>query len=111
MTNNARWDFLSDEILKKSPKRVGVYRLAMKANSDNFRQSAIFEIVARLIGKGLQVTFFEPATNEPEIAGMKACKDINELKLHSDIILANRVSKDLEDVKEKVFTRDVFNID
>ena len=110
-TNTARWDFLTSQILSSSPKLVGVYRLNMKTGSDNFRHSAVFGIVKRLIDNGVAVKFYEPTTDEVEIEGMTRVDDLSALKRESDVILANRLTDELADVKEKVFSRDLFNVD
>jgi UDPglucose 6-dehydrogenase len=110
-TNTARWDFLTGQILSMSPKLVGVYRLNMKAGSDNFRHSAVFGIVKRLIDGGVTVKFYEPMTEETEIEGMSCFDDLASLKQKSDVILANRLTDELADVKNKVFSRDLFNVD
>ena len=110
-TNTARWDFLADQILKAAPKMVGVYRLNMKTGSDNFRHSAVFGIVKRLIDAGVEVRFYEPTTAEEEIEGMLRTDSLEDLKDQSDVILANRLTEDLSDVRDKVFSRDLFNVD
>ena len=107
-TNTARWDFLADQILKAAPKMVGVYRLNMKTGSDNFRHSAVFGIVKRLIDAGVEVRFYEPTTAEEEIEGMLRTDSLEDLKDQSDVILANRLT---EDISDKVFSRDLFNVD
>ena len=110
-TNTARWDFLADQILKAAPKLVGVYRLNMKTGSDNFRHSAVFGIVKRLIDAGAEVRFYEPTTTEEEIEGMMRTDSLEDLKDQSDVILANRLTEDISDVRDKVFSRDLFNVD
>ena len=110
-TNTARWDFLAGQILSSSPRVVGVYRLNMKSGSDNFRHSAVFGIVKRLKDSGVTVRFFEPTTEEAEIEGMTRADDLASLKQESDVILANRLTDELADVKDKVFSRDLFNVD
>ena len=110
-TNTARWDFLADRILKAAPKMVGVYRLNMKTGSDNFRHSAVFGIVKRLIDAGVEVRFYEPTTAEEEIEGMLRTDSLEDLKDQSDVILANRLTEDISDVRDKVFSRDLFNVD
>jgi len=110
-TNTARWDFLADQILKAAPKLVGVYRLNMKTGSDNFRHSAVFGIVKRLIDAGAEVRFYEPTTTEQEIEGMLRTDSLEDLKDQSDVILANRLTEDISDVRDKVFSRDLFNVD
>lgn len=110
-TNTARWDFLADQILKAAPKLVGVYRLNMKTGSDNFRHSAVFGIVKRLIDAGVEVRFYEPTTAQEEIEGMLRTDSLEDLKDQSDVILANRLTEDISDVRDKVFSRDLFNVD
>ena len=110
-TNTARWDFLADQVLKAAPKMVGVYRLNMKTGSDNFRHSAVFGIVKRLIDAGVEVRFYEPTTAEEEIEGMLRTDSLEDLKDQSDVILANRLTEDISDVRDKVFSRDLFNVD
>lgn len=109
--NTARWDFLANEILKVEPKMVGVYRLNMKMGSDNFRHSAVFGIVKRLIDAGVEVRFYEPTTAKEEIEGMLRLASLEDLKDQSDIILANRLTEDIANVRDKVFSRDLFNVD
>ena len=109
--NSTRKDFLADVIIKKRPKTVGIYRLVMKAESDNFRQSSIQGIMKRLKAKGIEVIVYEPALNEPDFFSSHVEKDFSIFKAGVDIILANRMVPELEDVSEKVFTRDLFGAD
>jgi UDPglucose 6-dehydrogenase len=94
--------------LKKSPKVVGIYRLVMKAGSDNFRQSAIQGIMKRLKAKGIELVIYEPALHEGAFYNSKVLTDIQEFKATADIIIANRIVADLDDVLDKVYTRDLF---
>ena len=109
--NSTRKDFLADEIIRKQPKVMGIYRLVMKAGSDNFRQSSIQGIMKRIKAKGIQVIVFEPELRASEFYNSQVETDISVFKRTSDIILANRMSDELSDVKDKVFTRDLFGED
>ena len=109
--NSTRKDFLVDAIIKKQPKVVGVYRLIMKAESDNFRQSAVQGILKRIKAKGLEVVVYEPELKATDFFNSRVEADLSAFKGNVDIILANRIVADLEDVQEKVFTRDLFGAD
>jgi len=107
-SNSTRKDFIADEILKLNPKVVGFYRLVMKAGSDNFRSSAIQGIMKRIKAKGIEVVVFEPELCENDFFGSKVMLDLDEFKQASDVIVANRMTKSLNDVKNKCFSRDLF---
>lgn len=109
--NRTRKDHIADMIVKRKPKIVGIYRLTMKMDSDNFRQSAIQGIMKRIKAKGIEVVVFEPALVESEFFHSRVIKSLEEFKNISDVIVANRLSDDLLDVEEKVYTRDIYQRD
>ncbi|MDF2801514.1 MAG: UDP-glucose 6-dehydrogenase [Anaerocolumna sp.] len=109
--NRTRKDHIADMIIRRKPKIVGIYRLTMKMNSDNFRQSAIQGVMKRIKAKGIEVVVFEPTLSEDEFYHSRVIKDFNEFKKISDVIVANRLSDEIRDVVEKVYTRDLFSRD
>lgn len=108
LANETRKNFLADTILGSGAKIIGVYRLTMKFNSDNFRESAIIDLIKKLSSQGTKILIYEPLLHESEYKGWEVCKEIETFKSKSEIILSNRFDKALEDVHEKVFTRDIF---
>jgi UDPglucose 6-dehydrogenase len=110
-SNETRKEFITKQILSKNPKTVGIHRLIMKSGSDNFRSSAVQGIIEKLQANGTEVVIYEPVLNETTFEGLKVIKDINDFKTMSDVIVANRHDNELEDVKSKVYTRDIFNSD
>lgn len=110
-SNATRKQFIADDVLKTNPKVIGIYRLTMKSGSDNFRSSAIQDIINILKEYKKEILIYEPTLNEEEFNGCKVTNDLYSFKENSDIIMANRVAEELKDIKKKVYTRDIFNKD
>lgn len=109
--NRTRKDHIADMILKRKPNVVGIYRLTMKTDSDNFRHSAVQGVMKRIKAKGIEVVVYEPALNEEKFFNSRVIQDLDEFKQISDVIVANRISDEIKDVMHKVYTRDLFNRD
>lgn len=110
-SNSTRKDFIAEQILKRNPEVVGIYRLTMKTDSDNFRQSSIQGIMKRIKAKGITVVIYEPTLKDEEFFHSKVIKDFDEFKKMSDVIVVNRLTDELNDVMDKVYTRDLYTRD
>jgi len=110
-SNDTRKEHVADMILKRNPEVVGIYRLTMKTGSDNFRQSAIQDVIDHMYEAGVKVVVYEPVVEENEFNGLEVIKDLEEFKKTSDVIVANRLDEEIKDIRKKVYTRDLFSRD